>query len=636
MAELEVTDLEADDTTFDGHGAPPASDAPSPQGDIQQLPPAAARDERQRQPSRRPSKGQMGEPPLRGPSPTHKHSPDDGRESRPGSSASSFRGARERLGSYKASRKPSITSARKEVSLECSEGSAQMVLKGEDAYSSWSGTVGGESVHLVLVADGHGGDEIALQCRQSVLPSIVEAAGSDPSDASWRRACKEAFRQAHAAACASGVTSGSTLTVCCVNLSRREVTCANVGDSSAYLVPYELLEAPPAKHASSSRSRGISWSNSSGTSSATSSAPAASSGATPTTPTKPAVGARHPSAVPADDGDGDDRVGGLPVTTPRQQNRSHHGGRSGGGGRSILDDPAAASAPASPYVAAAPSPPKPAVAQSVHAGSAWREESAGAAAAVGGASPLRGELSCGEAELISEDHRLETSGAERERVKGLGGTLAQAAGANGYPEGPIRVWPGGLAVARTIGDVAAAGLVSADPTVRTVALPPYGASMIVASDGVWDSLAVEVVSKLIRRGLTRRPRAVKPQLVAEQIVAKAARARGALWDDTSCVVVHVSPPAHLLPALPPARSTLSVHNAGIFLRIGHRLLGRPRHAAARGARRQGRRRRQQRTRLPRQPCRALPLRRHGGLALALLARAPPARPEPAEQPRGEP
>ena len=38
-----------------------------------------------------------------------------------------------------------------------SVGQAKASLKGEDFSAAWSGLVGGELMHLFLIADGHGG-----------------------------------------------------------------------------------------------------------------------------------------------------------------------------------------------------------------------------------------------------------------------------------------------------------------------------------------------------------------------------------------------------------------------------------------------------------------------------------------------
>ena len=52
---------------------------------------------------------------------------------------------------------------------------------------------------------------------------------------------------------------------------------------------------------------------------------------------------------------------------------------------------------------------------------------------------------------ISGNHRLEDSKSEKERIRSQGFELSRSK-CEGRPTGPLRVWPGGLAMGRTIGD----------------------------------------------------------------------------------------------------------------------------------------------------------------------------------------
>ena len=57
---------------------------------------------------------------------------------------------------------------------------------------------------------------------------------------------------------------------------------------------------------------------------------------------------------------------------------------------------------------------------------------------------------------LAVDHRLQNNEAERARVIASGGHVSQAVHpATGGPGGPLRGWPGGLAVSRSLGDAAA-------------------------------------------------------------------------------------------------------------------------------------------------------------------------------------
>ena len=53
--------------------------------------------------------------------------------------------------------------------------------------------------------------------------------------------------------------------------------------------------------------------------------------------------------------------------------------------------------------------------------------------------------------LVSANHRLEENKAEQERIRKMGGEVARST-VDGRGTGPLRGWPGGLAMGRTIGD----------------------------------------------------------------------------------------------------------------------------------------------------------------------------------------
>ena len=52
---------------------------------------------------------------------------------------------------------------------------------------------------------------------------------------------------------------------------------------------------------------------------------------------------------------------------------------------------------------------------------------------------------------VSGNHRLDTSKSEQARLRDLGCDISQSL-VNSKPVGPLRVWPGGLAMGRTLGD----------------------------------------------------------------------------------------------------------------------------------------------------------------------------------------
>lgn len=161
---------------------------------------------------------------------------------------------------------------------------------------------------------------------------------------------------------------------------------------------------------------------------------------------------------------------------------------------------------------------------------------------------------------VSGNHRLDDNKAERQRLTELGRELSSSA-VEGRPVGPLRVWPGGLAMSRTLGDhevttfesmlhcaqapqvnadacnfcppppvqtciigralswhmlcsprcwysrsasgstypcAQAGSAVTAEPEVRQVTLPLNGARIVIASDGLWDAVNPKTAMHHIR------------------------------------------------------------------------------------------------------------------------------------------
>ena len=140
-----------------------------------------------------------------------------------------------------------------------------------------------------------------------------------------------------------------------------------------------------------------------------------------------------------------------------------------------------------------------------------------------------------ESTMLTAEHRLHDSAEELSRVQSLGVKVSQAVYASGEPGGPLRAWPGGLAVCRTIGDADCGG-VSAVPSLRSFSRAASdGAALIMCSDGVWDALSQDRVARYVREcsAVTE---------AAERVVKKAVKARG-LRDDTTALVVWLGTPA---------------------------------------------------------------------------------------------
>lgn len=135
--------------------------------------------------------------------------------------------------------------------------------------------------------------------------------------------------------------------------------------------------------------------------------------------------------------------------------------------------------------------------------------------------------------LLTTDHRLSESPEEFERVRAAGARIGRVKRDGGIAGGPLRAWPGGLAVTRTIGD-ADCPYVSAVPALQTVACSPSSAAVVACSDGVWDALSHAQVAALVRECATATD-------AAERVTTKALKTRG-LRDDITCVAVWLGQP----------------------------------------------------------------------------------------------
>eukprot|EP00268_Persea_americana_P028387 TRINITY_DN2755_c0_g1_i1.p1 TRINITY_DN2755_c0_g1~~TRINITY_DN2755_c0_g1_i1.p1 ORF type:complete len:428 (+),score=112.89 TRINITY_DN2755_c0_g1_i1:340-1623(+) len=139
--------------------------------------------------------------------------------------------------------------------------------------------------------------------------------------------------------------------------------------------------------------------------------------------------------------------------------------------------------------------------------------------------------------LLTVDHRLEENAEERERVTASGGEVGRLNVCGGTEVGPLRCWPGGLCLSRSIGDMDVGEFIVPIPHVKQVKLPTTGGRLIIASDGIWDALSSEVAAQSCR--------GLPAELAAKLVVKEALRSRG-LKDDTTCVVVDVIPPDHFV------------------------------------------------------------------------------------------
>lgn len=142
--------------------------------------------------------------------------------------------------------------------------------------------------------------------------------------------------------------------------------------------------------------------------------------------------------------------------------------------------------------------------------------------------------------LLTVDHRLEENVEERERVTASGGEVGRLNLCGGSEVGPLRCWPGGLCLSRSIGDTDVGEFIVPVPHVKQVKLSNAGGRLIIASDGIWDALSSDMAAQSCR--------GLPADLAAKLVVKEALRSRG-LKDDTTCLVVDIIPYDHLI--LPP-------------------------------------------------------------------------------------
>nr|GEW49812.1 probable protein phosphatase 2C 12 [Tanacetum cinerariifolium] len=112
--------------------------------------------------------------------------------------------------------------------------------------------------------------------------------------------------------------------------------------------------------------------------------------------------------------------------------------------------------------------------------------------------------------------------------------------------GPLRCWPGGLCLSRSIGDRDVGEFIVPVPYVKQVKLSSAGGRLVIASDGVWDILSAEEALEC-SRGLA-------PEAAAAQIVKETVQVKG-LRDDTTCIVVDILPPEKTNSHVPPPKKT---------------------------------------------------------------------------------
>ncbi|RDX67408.1 putative protein phosphatase 2C 12 [Mucuna pruriens] len=142
------------------------------------------------------------------------------------------------------------------------------------------------------------------------------------------------------------------------------------------------------------------------------------------------------------------------------------------------------------------------------------------------------ETSEGVIYYLSADHRLESNEEERVRITSSGGEVGRLNTGGGTEVGPLRCWPGGLCLSRSIGDMDVGEFIVPVPYVKQVKLSTAGGRVIISSDGVWDALTAEMALDCCR--------GMSAEAAASHIVKEALQAKG-LRDDTTCIVIDILP-----------------------------------------------------------------------------------------------
>ena len=118
----------------------------------------------------------------------------------------------------------------------CLCGVFQESLKGQDGIRIQRMLIGGESVIMALLCDGHRGKETATLVLEMLIARVIEEVRGDPSQTALGSAAERSFEAIDKRAKNNPDGSGSTVTLVIVNEARGELTCASVGDSLAVLV----------------------------------------------------------------------------------------------------------------------------------------------------------------------------------------------------------------------------------------------------------------------------------------------------------------------------------------------------------------------------------------------------------------
>lgn len=164
---------------------------------------------------------------------------------------------------------------------------------------------------------------------------------------------------------------------------------------------------------------------------------------------------------------------------------------------------------------------------------------------------------------LSADHRLDNNAEECERVTQAGGEVARCSGRDdSKADDPLRLWPGGLMMSRTIGDPDAKHSL-AIPEISNMLVrmlePDEETStpirIIIASDGLWDAVTPKQTFSIVRRRI--------PQAASQTLIQAAVRNAGKDRDDITVILVDIaSDDAHFIHPQDKSLNNQSNHTNG--------------------------------------------------------------------------
>ena len=157
-------------------------------------------------------------------------------------------------------------------------------------------------------------------------------------------------------------------------------------------------------------------------------------------------------------------------------------------------------------------------------------------------------LSRGSTLPLTEDHRIDHSLPERQRLRDLGAHVARRRDAKGNEMAPLRLWPSGVACARGLGFLGAGEYISSVPFCRTEEVPASGGDIVICSDGVWNELLLSAVAGLARaspsaasaaRSIVEAAATQHKSYYQEEGLPGTPRVYGIPPDDATCVVLRI-------------------------------------------------------------------------------------------------